>query len=437
MNAWPLMGVVGGAVVGCILVAARGAAPGTATAGAGSAGPSEAALQRAPVFIAGEGGYHTYRIPSLIATPKGALLAFCEGRRAGRGDAGDIDLLGRRSADGGKTWSDTQVIWDDGGNTCGNPCPVIDHDTGTIWLLLTWNLGTDVERDIIAGTSKDTRRVFVSHSTDDGLTWAAPQDITAAAKRQDWRWYATGPGVGIQIRQGPHKGRLVVPCDHSSPDYHFGSHALYSNDHGKTWQFGREIKPGCNECQVVELVDPPGRLMMNMRSYDRKECRATAVSDDGGATWSDIAHATELVEPVCQASLIRCGTSKTATASAPSVAGRSGQRPHQDRPDEDRSPQAAPDGGKSCLLFSNPADKAARIRMTVRLSYDEGRTWPVAKLLHEGPAAYSCLAVLPGGDIACLYEAGQKSPYETITFARFPLAWLMDGIADVGLPAGR
>ncbi len=121
------------------------------------------------VFVRGSEGYHTYRIPSLLVTPKGTLLAFCEGRRCGRGDSGDIDLLLKRSTDGGRTWSGQVVIWDDGGNTCGNPCPVVDRETGRIWLFMTWNLGKDRETEIIHHTSKDTRRAFVCYSDDDGL----------------------------------------------------------------------------------------------------------------------------------------------------------------------------------------------------------------------------------------------------------------------------
>ena len=346
------------------------------------------------LFVAGRDGYHTYRIPSLLVTKKGTLLAFCEGRKGGQGDAGNIDLLMKRSEDGGATWSAQQVIWDDDGNTCGNPCPVVDRRTGTIWMLNTWNLGSDSEREIVAGTSKDTRRVFAYCSTDDGRTWSKPVDITKAAKRPEWGWYATGPGVGIQLRRGKHKGRLVIPCDNSClefPDHKYASHVLYSDDGGKTWQLSKEIRPACNECQVVELVD--GTLMMNMRSYNGKACRAVATSADGGGTWSKIRHATDLPESVCQASLVRY--------------------------------DAVDAGGKkNRLLFSNPAVTGGRTRMTVRLSDDEGKSWPVAKLLHAGPAAYSSLAVLPDGRVACLYEAGVDHAYEAIVLARFTVEWL-------------
>src|SRR5688572_21245472 len=142
------------------------------------------------VFISGQDGYHTYRIPSLLVTPKGTLLAFAEGRKTGRSDAGHIDLVLKRSTDNGLTWSPLQVIASDAPNTVGNPCHVIDRDTGTIFLALTHNLGQDRERDIIAGTSKGTRKVLMMSSTDDGLTWTKPRDITPTTKKTDWTWYA-------------------------------------------------------------------------------------------------------------------------------------------------------------------------------------------------------------------------------------------------------
>jgi len=231
--------------------------------------------QQTDVFVSGTDGYHTYRIPSLIITKKGTLLAFCEGRKKSRSDSGDIDLLLKRSEDAGKTWSKQYVVWDDNANTCGNPCPVVDQQTGTIFLLMTWNRGDDREEAIKKGTSKDTRRVRVSQSDDDGATWSKPLEITDTAKRPEWRWYATGPGVGIQLQKGPWKGRLVIPCDHSivSPDDPDGynSHVIISDDHGKTWTIAGIISPKVNECQVVELAD--GTLMINMRNYRHKHQR--------------------------------------------------------------------------------------------------------------------------------------------------------------------
>jgi sialidase-1 len=341
-----------------------------------------AELEQVPIFVSGQDGYHAYRIPSLIVTKKGTLLAFCEGRKTSSRDSGDIDLLLKRSFDGGKSWTKTQVVWDDGENTCGNPCPVIDARTGTICLLLTHNLGNDTETMIVNGTSKGKRTVWLTKSADDGITWSRPVDITRDVKKTDWTWYATGPGVGIQTKDG----RMVVPCDHYvSGSKARQSHVILSDDQGKTWQLGGAVGPQCNEAQVVELAD--GSLLLNIRSYRGNNRRLVTISKDRGQTWSNPVEDDTLIEPVCQASIV-CYP-----------------------------------GDKGGLLFSNPASKK-RERMTVRLSPDEGKTWPIAKVLHDGPAAYSCLAALPDGSIACLYERGNKQAYETITFARFSLVWL-------------
>jgi sialidase-1 len=342
-----------------------------------------------PLFVSGQDGYHTYRIPALTVTTRGTVLAFCEGRRLGGGDSGDIDLLVKRSTDQGQTWSPQQVIWDDDGNTCGNPCVVVDRATEAIWLLTTWNRGDDHEREIIAGTSTDTRRVFVSVSRDDGLTWGKPQEITKAAKQDHWTWYATGPGSGIQIQHGPHAGRLVIPCDHIEADTrHYYSHVIYSDDHGETWQLGGSTpQHQVNECEVVELAG--GGLLLNMRNYDRtKKNRQVATSEDGGLTWKDQRFDPALIEPICQAAIERYRWPTAETASV--------------------------------ILFSNPASESGRVNMTLRASLDEGQTWPVSRVLHSGPSAYSDLAILANGAIACLYEAGQSHPYESIVLAIVP-----------------
>jgi len=347
----------------------------------------ETLLEQTEVFVGGEGGYHTYRIPAVVGAPGGAVLAFCEGRKAGAADMGDIDVVLRRSFDQGRTWEPPQLIWDDGANTCGNPCPVVDRATVTIWLLLTHNLGADREDAIINGTSQSTRTVWVTKSTDEGATWSKPVEITADAKRPDWTWYATGPGAGIQMWNG----RLVVPCDHVEAASKEGySHVIYSDDHGRSWRLGGSAGPKTNECQVVELAS--GALLLNMRNYRSDDTRrATATSDDGGLSWSAVSHDPALIEPICQASIRRYSAS-----------------------------------AESPIFFSNPASRR-REKMTIRLSSDQGHTWPVARTLESGPAAYSDLVVLPDGTIGCLYERGAKNPYEKITFARFSLEWLLAG----------
>jgi sialidase-1 len=352
------------------------------------------------VFARGQGEYHTYRIPALIVTGKGTLLAFCEGRKHSGSDTGDIDLLLKRSTDNGETWGEAQVVWDDAGNTCGNPCPVLDATTGTIWLLLTHNAGTMSEKQVKEKKLPGTRTVWVSRSTNDGKSWSPPVDITASTKDPAWGWYATGPGVGIQLEHGPHKGRLIIPCDHSYDDpkgnlrglpVEGGSHVIYSDDHGQTWQRGGNVRPKMNECQVAELADEQGGLLLNMRNYSEAKRRAQSVSHDGGQNWTAPEAHRELVEPRCQASLLRYNWPK------------------------DKEP------GR--LLFSNPAS-TQRTNMAVRVSYDDGKTWSAAKTLRPGPAAYSCLAVLPDKRIGCLYECGQTNAYERIRFASFPLSWV-------------
>ena len=354
-------------------------------------------IVQTPLFVAGQGGYHTYRIPALLSTPKGTLLAFCEGRKTRRDDDGDIDLLVKRSSDGGETWSEQTIVYEEGGDaeiTIGNPSPVVDEDTGTIWMPFC----------------RDNKEVLVTKSSDEGLTWSEPVNISKQVTKPQWTWVATGPGVSIQLKQGPRKGRLVVPSDHAvmmGEQKIMHSHMFYSDDHGQTWQLGAALPEHTDECQVVELAG--GELLLNMRSYwgrvakvaERDGKRAVARSSDGGATWEELGFDETLIEPVCQASFIRYTSTEG--------------------------------DGKDRLLFSNPASKTERVKMTVRLSYDEGKTWPVSKLLHAGPSAYSSLAVLADGGIACLYERNGvpgisgASPYETITFARFTLDWLTIG----------
>lgn len=338
--------------------------------------------ERGVVFVTGQDGYHSYRIPSVVVTKKGTVLAFCEGRKKSRSDTGDIDLILKRSNDGGKTWGKTQIVWDDAGNTCGNPCPVVDRESGTIWLLLTHNLGEDNEARIVDGKSKSSRTVWVTSSTDDGESWSKPVEITADTKQKDWTWYATGPGVGIQLKSG----RLLIPCDNKVAGTKARqSHVIYSDDHGKSWKLGGVVGPNCNESQAVELSD--GNVLLNMRSYQATNRRLTAVSKDGGITFSKPVEDSTLIEPVCQASIIRL-------------------------PSE-----------KNSILFSNPAS-SKREKMTIRLSTDDCTTWSASRLLHDGPAAYSCLTVLPDKTIGCLFECGTKDAYERIEFARLPLEWV-------------
>lgn len=330
------------------------------------------------IFEAGKGGYHTYRIPAIVVTTNGTVLAFCEGRKDGTGDSGRIDLLLRRSTDGGKSWEAQKLLREDGDNVCGNPTPVVDRVTGKVFLLTTWNRGLDTERMILDGKSVEGRRVFVMESGDNGATWSEPVEITASVKRPHWRWYATGPCNGIQLKGG----RLLIPANHSDHSdqakHHYRSHVFYSDDHGVSWKLGGVQEEKTNESTLVELSD--GLVIQNMRSYHGRNARAIAASSDAGLTWSGVVLDTNLVDSVCQASIFR--------------------------------------HSNGAVLFSNPA-ATKREKMTVRVSGDEGRTWSVLSRLHDGPSAYSCLAEIPGGVGLCLYERGEKTPYEKITFAKF------------------
>lgn len=353
----------------------------------------------------GEGNYKGYRIPSIILTSKGTLLAFAEGRNGG-GDSGDIDLVMKRSTDNGETWSEEMVVWDDSLNTCGNPCPVADDQTGILWLFLTWNLGKDHENEIIRKTSENTRLPYVCFSEDDGLTWSIPCLVSKTCKDKNWGWYATGPGIGIQLQKGKYAGRLVIPANHSYDDpeskirkdpFGYGSHVLISDDHGMNWRMSTPIRPGCNESQVIELAD--GTLLMNMRSYNGKNSRAISLSHDGGETWSSVSHDYQLVESVCQASIFRYANYK----------------------------------GKEIYFFSNPAVPVGRTHMTLKYSVDDCRTWSGSRLINAGPSGYSCLVKLKNKQLGLLFERGIKSSTEMISFVRMDVKEIL-GSADLQLP---
>ena len=344
-------------------------------------------VDQCDVFTSGTEDYNTFRIPAIVSTTSGTLLAFAEGRHLGRSDTGDIDTVLRRSYDNGKTWQPLQIVWDDKANTCGNPSPVVDRETGRIVLLSTWNRGDDYEKDIDAGSSRDTRRVFVSYSSDDGVSWTDPKEITASVKKANWRWYATGPGHGIQLDDG----RLVIPCNHTVgavvSENKSHSHVITSTDGGETWELGGSTGPSTNESTVVSLDD--GRLLLNSRSNHKLNRRAVSWSSDKGKTWYGPFLDSALIEPVCQGSLLKVKQE-----------------------------------GKSHYIFSNPASKK-REKMTVKVSRDECETWSKGLVLNKGFSAYSDLVELPGDEIGCLYESDWRGQtYGRIRFAHFPFSEL-------------
>lgn len=332
------------------------------------------------VFENGQEGYACFRIPAIIRCNSGKLIAFAEGRKRGSGDTGDIDIVMKQSNDGGKSWSRLSVVWDDGENVCGNPAPVVDAKSGKIVLVACHNLGRDSEGSIMQGKSAEGRRVYVLTSTDEGASWSPPREITSCVKLSSWGWYATGPCHGIELQKS-HKGRIVIPANHSMlQDRSYHSHLIYSDDLGESWHLGGVVQEaGGNESSVVELKS--GRLMQNMRNYNPQHphMRAYATSDNGGESLSGTGFLPQLIEPVCQGSTLRCSRGKY-------------------------------------ILFSNPASGERRERMTLKLSRDNGLTWPGSYLVYAGPAAYSDMVNLPKGKIGLLFEFGKSDSNEAIGF---------------------
>jgi sialidase-1 len=338
------------------------------------------------VFVGGVDNVHTYRIPALLVAPGGALLAFSEARKISAGDASPTDLVLKRSLDNGRTWEPLRtVLRGEGPEAYMNPCPVVDGADVRLICMNAHKIGRGQHRQLLL------------NSRDDGLTWSAPKDLTDTIAAGD-DTFVPGPGVSIRTRAG----RLVVPgctnvyaADRTRTDSR--SRALLSDDHGRSWRLGAVVdSPMSNESQVLELGD--GTLVINFRIQKPADqhpgCRGLAVSRDGGDTWEPSTLAKVLNDVVCQAGWLRIPA------------------PRSDHPD--------------WLVFSNPdtrpgPDGGGRTRMTVKFSPDAGKTWPIARLLHAGPAGYSCPALLPDGCLGLLYECGETRYQQRIRFARVPL----------------
>ena len=356
------------------------------------------APETSAVFPVKLGGVARYRIPGIVVTTKGTVLAYSEARRNNSSDWGEIEIHLRRSTDGGRTWEASRQIAHTGarleGNprkkkggeheqTVNNPVAIVDRTTGAIEFLYCINYA----------------RCFSMRSTDDGVTWSAPVDITATfepfRRHYDWKVIATGPGHGIQLKSG----RLVVPIwlafggvgDHGPS----AAATIYSDDHGRTWQAGDLAVPNAgefsspNETMLTQLSD--GRVMLVTRSVSQANRKIVVVGPDGAMRWEKPFFHDQLWEPRCMASIVA----------------------HPARP--------------GTLLFSNPhtlpaepGGKSARENLSIKLSRDDGKTWPVSRTLDAGPSAYSDLAVLPDGTVLCLYEKASD-----IVAARFGLDWVV------------
>jgi DNA-binding beta-propeller fold protein YncE len=374
-------------------------------------GSAEPVLTRTDLFEAGKNGYALYRIPGVVVTARGTVLVYCEARKKTGGDWDAIDILLRRSTDGGVTWEAAhkivsvngrvaknpvalkQKLGKEGDVTTNNPVAIVDRQTGAVHFLYCVEYG----------------RCFCMHSDNDGKTFTKPVEITPAFEEfrrdYDWKVLATGPGHGIQLKNG----RLVVPV-WLSTGTGGGAHrpscmsVITSDDHGKTWKRGDIVArdpalKNPNETIVVQLHD--GRVMLNTRHEDTPHLRAVFVSGDGATGWSKPRFDKQLPEPICMASIVRL--------------------------------TELPAHKKNRILFANPHNPTGRERknLTIKLSYDEGATWPLARTLEAGTSGYSDLAVAGDGTIFCFYERGStgSSHFHTraLCLARLNLEWLTNG----------
>ena len=351
-------------------------------------------IDQQPLFKAGEDGYFNYRIPSLVVTTQGTVLALCEARKKTGHDWDDVDLALKRSTDHGRTWSKMQIIADEGELTINQPCPVIDHKTGTIWLPLCRG------RKPGLGNAE----VLLMKSTDDGQTWSRPVSIHQTAADPSWTFVGTGPGHGIQLKSG----RLLIPCwfDVTPTCGEVQSSCcIYSDDHGVTWKRGEPLtRNASDECDIVELED--GTVYLNARSRGQKQ-RAYAFSKDGGQNWSAVKYDPLQPEPSCDGALIRLSDSR--------------------RSDKNR------------VLVACPTNPDTRAHIRVRMSYDECQTWPIASepLAHLG--GYSDLAVTGDRQVLCLYETWPSykefgENRTNLVLAKFNVEWLSGGQDTIAAP---
>jgi len=336
-------------------------------------------------------GAPVYRIPALTVTKAGTVLASYDARPTGNDLPSHIAVMLRRSSDGGRSFSPAITVR---GDTAplgfGDPSFVVDRVTGRIFLFYAAGArqGFFGAHAGVGDTDPDVLHADYSYSDDDGLSWRHRR-ITAQIKDSAWGGLFASSGEGIQLRHGPHAGRLIQQYAIRYQSANWAASA-FSDDHGERWQMGQLVGPGSDENKVVELAD--GSLMLNIRS---KPMRRTALSHDGGETWSAPRDEPLLPDPGNNGSIIRF------------------------------APEASSQDTRAhWLLFSNTESTNARVNLTVKLSCDDGRTWPVHRTVEAGPSAYSTLTPFGDGRFALLYEGGD---YTTITLALFDQRWLGAG----------
>lgn len=356
----------------------------------------EAAIFRKVIRGQGQDGDQSYRIPGLATTVKGSLLAVFDIRRESARDLpANIDVGLLRSTDQGETWSPLQVILDYDsrapgslGNGVGDPSLLVDRETGVVWVAALWSKGDRGWNGSGPGLTPDeTGQLVVTRSADDGVTWSPPINITSQVKRPEWFLCFQGPGAGIQLRDGT----LVFPAQFRDAKQVAHSCFIYSKDHGTHWFISPPAiptTPPTSESQIAELSD--GSLLLSMRDESRSGRRAWSRflpgRDISHGHWTDTRF--DLPDPTCMASLVR----------------------HP----------------KGFLFFSNPGSERRREALTIRASRDDGKTWSKGLLIDPRPSAYSCMTVLSDGRVGILYECGDRSANETLTFSRLSVGSLLD-----------
>ncbi|MGW7073357.1 exo-alpha-sialidase [Streptomyces sp. NPDC054855] len=377
-----------------LVLTAAGTATGTpaGTAHADPAAPGELTSQ--DLTTNGVGAPY-YRIPALTTSVEGTLLAAYDARPTLGDLPGNLGVVLRRSTDGGKTWKAQQVVRKDAApKGHGDPSLLVDRTTGRIFVFHASSVNEGFSG---SGTGNDESdpdilQADYGYSDDDGVTWTHRR-ITRQLKDPSWSGMFAASGEGLQLRHGPHKGRLIQQYAIRIDGANYAASA-YSDDHGTTWKMGNPVGPGGDENKTVELSD--GRIMLNNRS---KPYRTIAYSTDGGVNYTPFEQDAKLIDPANNASIMRY---------------------------EPGAPASHP--RSSWLLFSNTEDTTERRNLTVRMSCDNGRTWPISKVVEPGAAAYSTLTKLPDGRVGLLYERGG---YDHITYASFDLDWLGGTCADI------